>query len=125
MSFSKRWFPYTDDAGTVFAVLRDESNTELVSTTADTATVPAGTTPLASGITARYVTLRNADGQFKDCTVLTSAEFVAISNGDAFAGTVYDNAAAATSWVCVRKTPEIARRQPFAMDTGLTDGDNP
>lgn len=123
--FSKRWYPYTADNGDTYAVYRDESNTELVSSTADAANPTAGTRPLPQGIRARYVTVQNASGQTKDCTVLTAAEYAALATGDAFSGTAESGVAAGTSWVLVRKTPEIERRQPVNIDTGLTDGDQP
>lgn len=123
--YSKRWFPYTNDDGSVYAVLRDESNTELVDATADAAVAPSGTEPLPNGIKARYVTLRNAAGQIKDCTVLTTAIYNGLSLSQAFAGTNEDGTVAGDSWVLIRKTPEIARRQPVNFDTGLLDGDQP
>jgi hypothetical protein len=123
--YSKRWFPYTKDDGTVVAVLRDESNTELVDSAADGLTPPSGTPPLEQGVKARYVTLQNAAGQQKDCTVLNVTQYNALSLSQAFAGTNEDGTVAGDSWVLVRKTPEISRRQPVNFDTGLTDGDQP
>lgn len=123
--FSKRWYPYEADNGDVYGVYRDESNTELVSTTADGKSVTSGTVPLPSGWVARSVVVQNADGQQKECCVLTLAEYADISTSDAFAGTAESGVAAGTSWVVVRKNPEIQRRQPVNFDTGLKDGDNP
>lgn len=123
--FSVRWYPYEADNGDTYAVLRDESNTELVSTTADGKSVTSGQVPLPRGWRARYVTVQNADGQQKDCTVLTLAEYAAISTSDAFSGTGNDGTSTGTSWVVVRKTPELQRRQPVNFDSGLNDGDDP
>lgn len=123
--FSRRWYAYTADNGDVYAVNRDESNTELVSTTADANNVTAGTKPLPKGITARSVIVQNGVGQQKECTVLTQAEYADLATGDAFSGTVESGVAAGTSWVIVRKNPELERRQPFNIDTGLNDGDQP
>jgi hypothetical protein len=123
--YSKRWFPNTDDGGAVSGVFRDESNTELVDPLAVGLTCPSGTDPLGNGISARYVTLQNAAGQIKNCTVLSAAKYQALALSQAFSGTNEDGTVAGDSWVLIRKTPEIARRQPVNFDTGLLDGDQP
>lgn len=124
--FSMRWYPYTADNGDVYAVKRDESNTELVSSTADDKVVTAGMVPLPRGIRPRSVVVSAAiTGQQKECVLLTQAEYAALSVGDTFIGTGNDGVAVATVYTLIRKNPELIRRQPVSFDTGINDGDNP
>ena len=123
--YSKRWYPYTSDSGIVYGIFVDESNTELVSATADGLSVPLGTTALPQGYTARNVVLQAPSGQQKTCYVLSFAEFALIGEGDIFATIGNDGLAIGTAYTCVRKNAEKRRRQPLPFDTGINDGDNP
>lgn len=123
--FSSRYYPYIADNGTTYAIYRDESNTEMVSSAANAKNIVSGTLGLPKGWDARNVVVQNAAGQQKTCYVLTQAEYATIVTGQSFVGTVESGVAAGTSWVCVRKNPETQRRQPVTIDTGLNDGDQP
>jgi hypothetical protein len=127
MSFgSQRWFPYTDDEGTVWGIRADESNIEMIDSAADGLSVAVNTRRLPSDIEARKLVLRSADGGTKTIPVLSSAKFIAISTNQAFsAPTVGEENPAATSFVVVQKIPERIFRAPYSLDTGKTDGDNP
>jgi hypothetical protein len=80
---------------------------------------------LPKGVTERSVTLRNADGQYKTCAVLTTTRYNAIALSQTFVGTNEDGTVAGDPWVVVRKNPEKSVRQPVNFDTGLLDGDQP
>jgi len=119
---SKKYFVYTTDAGTDFALLADESNTEAVN---------AGTQDYADGVTVIYelpknirprrVIYGNAAGTRRiTCYALTEAVF-----DGAVAGvpTITDPIAGAGTLSIVAIKPEELKRIPIAIDTGLTDGD--
>jgi hypothetical protein len=128
MAQSKRWFRYTDDGGQAYAIIRDESNTELVNTTEDSQANVTGLDPLPKGREARYVMLSSADNLTKKkCTILTLSRYASLSTGDAFTLTANGNfGVPADTPVNIRlKQPQIERRQPFTGDTGHLDGDNP
>lgn len=123
---SMRDFPYTDDDGQVWALKLDESNVEMVNPTADGLTVPAGTKRLPPDIKRRYIVLRDATLGTKTIPILKRADFILITNGQAFATpTVGDEQAAGTSFVVTRRRPETYTREAFSLDSGKVDGDNP
>ncbi len=127
--FSRRWFRYNTDEGTVYAVNRDESNTELVNITSESqAIIAAGTKPLPRGITPRSIQIASADGlQKKLCVILSPIQYASLQVGAGFAVGVNDFSGIGTAqtWTIRIKSPEISRRQPYSGDTALIDGDNP
>lgn len=123
---SMRDFPYTDDDGAVWAIKCDESNVEMVNAGADALVVPVGTKRLPPDINKRYIVLKSADLGTKTIPILTRAEFITISNGQAFAAPgVGEENPAATSFVVTRRRPETYSREAFSLDSGKVDGDNP
>jgi len=119
---SKKYFVYTTDAGTDFALLADESNTEALN---------GGTQDYADGVTVQYelprnlkprrVIYGNAAGTRRiTCYALTEAVY-----DGAVAGvpTITDPIAGTGNLTIVDIIPEIRKRIPIAIDTGLTDGD--
>jgi len=122
MAGSKKYFVYTTDAGTDFALLLDESNTEAVN---------AGTQDYADGvniqyelpknITPRYAVYKNAAGTRSiRCVALTPTIFAGIAVG---APTIGDPIAGTGTLALARLQPESLKRLPIAIDTGLQDGD--
>jgi hypothetical protein len=129
MAGSKRWFRYTTDEGSVYALNIDESNTELVNTVAEAqAIIVAGTRPLPRGINARFVMLSSDDNLVKrKCFILSPEQFQSLAVGQAYTLTAAGNfGVSANTPVLIRlKNPELMRRQPFPGDTSQLDGDNP
>lgn len=126
MAGSRRWFPYTADNGNQYAILADESNTELVNLLADYQGSVAGLEPLPKGVTARFVTLANVSNTIsRDCYILTPERYGALNNATNFLLTAsnFSGVATDTPTSIVLKQPEISRRQPRQGDTGLVDGD--
>lgn len=122
MAGSKKYFVYTTDAGTDFALLADESNTEAVSAgTQDYADGVVITYELPRNIQPRYAEYANATGTRKiRCYALTTAIFNGIVLG---APTITDPIAGTGTLSLRRLQPEKIKRLPIALDTGLTDGD--
>ncbi len=126
MAGSRKWFLYTDDSGTEFAIQLDESNTEAVMAGAtpsgdylDTSTATAA---VPRNIKPRCVYYADAARTREiKCTVLTSAQFADIVAGISVP-TIVDPIAGTGNLVLVRVEGE-KRSIPFAQDTGLTDGD--
>jgi len=119
---SKKYFVYTTDLGTDFALLADESNTEAVN---------AGTQDYADGVTIqyelpknvspRYAEYKNASGTRKiKCVALTQTIFDGIAAGTP---TITDPIAGTGTLTLSKLEPERLKRLPIAIDTGLTDGD--
>jgi hypothetical protein len=122
MAGSKKYFVYTANDGTDFALLADESNTEALN---------AGTQDYADGVSViwelprnlrpRYVEYANAAKTRKiRCYALTEEVF-----DGAVAGvpTITDPIAGTGTLSIVKVEPERRKRLPIAIDTGLTDGD--
>lgn len=116
---SMKWFVYTTDNGTDFAIFRDESNVEAVNAgTQDYPNAGAIQFALPSNVKPRVVTFEDASGAVRrDIVALTPAIF----NGLAANTTITDQATSLTL-TYVRKKGEIVRL-PRGLDTGLTDGD--
>lgn len=120
MAGSLKYFVYTTDRGTDFALLADESNVEAVA---------AGTQDYVSGLNVPYTIPRNLTPRYayySDPTgdrtirvpVLTQALFNGILTG---APTITDPIGSLTLTLS-RITPERIRL-PRPDDTGLNDGD--
>jgi len=125
MSFgSQRGFAYVDDDGVIHAIRADESNVELVNTTAPTP--PVGSTGVPMELHLRYIRLRSGDGGSKTIPILTRLRYTEIVLGQSFAApAVGEENVAATSFVVTAKVPERIKRAVVAVDTGKTDGDQP
>ena len=119
MAGSLKWFVYTDDAGTDWAIFRDESNTENVN--AGTQDFPNNGTiinAVPKNLQPRYVRFRNAEGTVaRNIVALT----VTIYNALAAGSTITDQVSGETL-LLTEKVGE-RRRIPIGPDTGLTDGD--
>lgn len=125
MSFgSQRGFAYVDDDGAVYAIRADESNVEMVNTTAPTP--PVGSEGLPMSLHKRYIRLRSGDGSSKTIPILTRLRYTEIQIGQAFAApAIGEENVALTSFVVTAKVPERIMRAVVAVDTGKTDGDQP
>lgn len=122
MAGSKKYFVYTTDAGTDYAFLADESNTEAVSAgTQDYADGVVIQDELPRNIRPRYAVYANAAGTRKiKCYALTTA----IYNGIVLGAPSITDPIAGTGTLTLRDlVPEKRKRIPIALDTGLTDGD--
>lgn len=121
MAGSLKWFVYTDDFGTVYALNADESNVEATSGVGVDYT---GTPPLVDALP-RNVSPRKAYYGTTDGTrtivipIMTQAIFAALVTT---APTIPDPIDNALTLVLLRIRPE-KRRLPIAFDTGLQDGD--
>jgi hypothetical protein len=122
MAGSNKWFIYTTDDGTDFALFADESNTEAINgATQDFVPGVAIKYALPKNVRPRRAVYSNAAGtRTITCFVLTQT----IYNGvPANASSITDPIDGGTLGL-VRIRPEIITRLPFAGDTGLTDGDD-
>lgn len=121
MSGSNKWFTYTSDNGSNWALKGDESNIEGVMGGVNSG-APAGTlfkTP--KNMTERYAVYGNQEGTRQiRVPVLTQTVYNALSPGD----TIPDSNGSGTL-AFVRKRPELIRDTPTVFDTGLNDGDQP
>lgn len=123
MAGSRKWFVYTDDAGTDYALNLDESNTEAVN--ASGLGFPAGGPPdaLPRNIKPREIFYSNATRtRTIRCVALTQTIYNgAIAGGVA---TIVDPIAGTGNLALSRANGE-RRRVPTPLDTGLDDGDQP
>ena len=122
MTGSIKWFVYTTDNGTNFAIELDESNTEAIN--ADDRDYVDGTGLIFSipkNLTPRAAFYENAD---KTRTIRCVALSTQVYN-DLVANqrTIPDPLDGNQSLTLVRIRPEVIRL-PFPQDTGQTDGDN-
>lgn len=122
MAGSKKYFVYTTDAGTDFALLADESNTEAVN---------AGENDYADGVSIIYELPRNvtprraiyanaAKTRRITCYPLTTTIYEGIPAG---VPSITDPIAGTGTLTLVALEPETIKRLPIALDTGLNDGD--
>ena len=121
MAGSNKWFVYTTDDGTDFALYADESNTEEVNgATQDYVPAVAIKYALPKNIKPRRAVYANAEGtRTITCFCLTQA----IYNGvPANKSSINDPLGTGTLGL-IRIRPEVITRLPFAGDTGLNDGD--
>jgi hypothetical protein len=121
MAGSKKWLVYTTDAGQDFAINLDESNTEAVNgSTQDFVDGLALTNAVPRNIKPRELFYSNAARTREiRCVALTQAIYNGIVGGAV--PTITDPIDGGTL-VLVRATGERIRL-PFALDTGLDDGD--
>lgn len=120
MAGSLKWFPYTDDFGSIYALFADESNVEAINGTIDY----TGTPPLVDAVP-RNVKVRNAsygttDGlRVINIPVLTPSIYAGLG---AATPSIDDPIDDGITLVLLRIRPEL-RRLPIPNDTGLQDGD--
>jgi hypothetical protein len=121
MAGSKKWFVYTSDTGTDFALNLDESNTESVNGSAqDYVDGLAITNAVPRNIKVREIFYSNvARTRTIRCVGLTQAVYNGVISGGV--PTISDPLSGATLSL-VRANGE-RRRIPFAFDSGLNDGD--
>lgn len=122
MAGSKKWFVYTTDAGADYAIQLDESNTEAVNGSAqDFIDGLATRDAVPRNIKPREIFYSNATGSRTiRCVALTNAIYIgAISGGVA---TIGDPIAGTGNLSLIRANGEKLRI-PYAVDTGLDDGD--
>ncbi len=121
MSGSNKWFVYTTDDGTDFALYADESNTEAVNgATQDFVAAVAIKYALPKNVRPRTAVYASADGtRTIKAYVLTQTIYNGIPAG---VSSITDPIGGGTLGL-VRIRPEVITRLPFAGDTGLVDGD--
>jgi hypothetical protein len=122
MAGSNKWFVYTTDDGTDFAIKQDESNTEAVNAgTQDYVPGVAIKYSLPSNISPRRAYYRSADGKRTiSCVALTQTIYNGIPSN---VSSITDPISPPALLGLIRIRPEIIRNLPFAGDTGLDDGD--
>lgn len=121
MAGSNKWFVYTTDDGTDFALYADESNTEAVNgSIQDYVPAVAIKFALPKNVRPRRAVYASADGtRTVTCYCLTQT----IYNGvPANVSSITDPLGTGTLGL-IRIRPEVITRLPFAGDTGLNDGD--
>lgn len=123
MAGSNRWFTYTSDDGTNWAIYADESNTEAANPVAS-----AGGAPLnqiykpPANLKPRYGVFRSASGDRSiRVPILNEAIYNALDNTT----TIPDPFDSTQTLGLARKRPELIGPIPTIFDTGLNDGDNP
>jgi hypothetical protein len=123
MAGSLKWFVYTTDAGTDFAINLDESNTEQVNgATQDYVAGIAIQYSLPRNVTPRYAVYSTADRtRTIKCVALTQTIYGGIITNKT---SITDPIGGQQTLNLVRLVPEKIRRLPVAFDTGLDDGDN-
>lgn len=123
MAGSLKWFVYTDDVGSTFALFLDESNTEAVNSTAGD--YESGPLPnaLPRNIKPREVFYTNtARTRTIRCVCLTQAVYNGIVAGGV--PTITDPIAGGTVTLGLIRGNGERRRLPIPLDTGLIDGDD-
>jgi hypothetical protein len=123
MAGSLKWFVYTTDDGTDFAIRLDESNTEAVN--GATQDYVAGTNfrfSIPRNLRPRTAVFRSPDGvRTIRCVALTQA----IYNGiPANVTSITDPLPPGNTLGLVQIIPERISPLPFANDTGIDDGDD-
>lgn len=123
MAGSNRWFTYTSNDGTNWALYADESNTEAANPVAGNVGAPQNQIykPPAN-LKPRYaVFINEARTRSLKVPILNEAIYNALDNTN----TIPDPLIPANALGFARKRPEIIGPIPTIFDTGLTDGDNP
>ena len=123
MAGSNRWFTYTSNDGTDWALFADESNTEAANPVRGQQGAPQNQIykPPAN-LRPRYAVYTNQAGDRTiRVPILTELIYNALDN----ASTIPDPIAGGTATLALkRKRPELVGPIPTAYDTGLNDGDN-
>ena len=122
MAGSVKWFLYTAEDDTVFALSGDESNIEAVNgTEVDYTTTSTAIYAIPSNLEPRYAYYGTADGtRTLRIPVLSSTIYEGVA---ANTPTILDPIAGSGNLSLLRLTPERITRLPKAIDTGLLDGD--
>lgn len=122
MAGSKKYFVYTANDGTEFALLADESNTEAVNaSTQDYADGVNILYELPKNLSPRYAEYANAAGTRRiRCYALTATIFTGLAIG---VPSITDPIAGTGTLFLRKLQPERLKRLPIALDTGLNDGD--
>lgn len=123
MAGSLKWFVYTDDLGTDFAIKLDESNTEAVNggnnDLISGASVPNA---LPRNVKPRAVYYTNADRTRRiRCVCLTSTIYSGVVGGSV--PTIPDPIAGGSATLGLIASEGEKRILPVPLDTGLNDGD--
>lgn len=123
MAGSLKWFVYTTDDGTDFAIKLDESNTEAVNgSTQDYVAGVAFRYSIPRNLRPREAVYRNGTGtRTIRCVCLTQSIYNGVT---ANVTSITDPIAGQGTLGLVRITPERISPLPFANDTGLQDGDD-
>lgn len=126
MAGSRKWFVYTTDDGSDFAIQLDESNTEAVN--GGTQDYPdTGVDILYSlpkNITPRYFEYANLAGTRRiKCVALTKTIYDAVVSGTTPVGSIDDPITSGATLYLTAGKGEQFRYRPRGQDTGLTDGD--
>lgn len=120
MAGSLKFFKYTADDGTTFAVARDESNIEAINAGIGGIITPAEKYKLPSNVKARTAVYANIAGTVRrEITVLTQATFAAL---DA-TSPIVDQVSGDNLFLKLKKGERLTL--PNLADTGLNDGDAP
>lgn len=123
MAGSIKWFVYTTDGGTDYAIKLDESNTEAVN---------GGTQDYVSGLTITSALPRNikprtvfytnqSRTRTLRCVCLTQSVYTGVVQGNL--PTIADSIAGTGTLGLIRAKGEQLQL-PVPLDTGLTDGDD-
>lgn len=119
MAGSIKWFVYTTDDGTDFAINKDESNTEFINGgTQDYPNTGTIIYALPKNVTPRQLVFRSVDGTVtRKIVALTQTIYDAVLPASTFTDPVSGKVTYLT-----RKEGELVR-VPIGPDTGLDDGD--
>lgn len=123
MAGSNRWFTYTSDDGTNWALFGDESNIEAANPVSGDAGAPVGQIyKYPRNLKPRYAVYSNQAGtRTIRVPILTNLIYNALDSAD----TIPDPfGVAGATLAFIRKRPEVIGPVPSVFDTGLNDGDN-
>lgn len=130
MAGSIKYFVYTDDNGSDWALRRDESNVEALNggTQDYSGSTPASVRyELPRNVKPRYVRYVSADGKIaRNVVALTPTIYSGASTNAPTIQASVDLATDASGSVTLYYKERVGERLrlPIAIDTGLTDGDN-
>lgn len=119
MAGSRRWYVYTDDTGTDYAINLDKSNTDAVNGGAQVFPSTGGpTASVPKNVKVRYVEYADAARYRKiKCVALTPTIYAGLLGGAV--NTITDPIAGTGNLGLIALTGE-KRRFPTPVDTGLT-----
>lgn len=123
MAGSIKWFIYTTDNGTNFALKADESNVEALNgSTNDFVAATAIRFALPRNVRARFAVYGNsARDRLIKIPVLTQTIYTGVPVDKT---SITDPLDADSTLTLVRIRPEVIVNLPFGDDTGQADGDN-